>query len=141
MRLKHEPFLNFFLLEDSSSSLKRKFSIKISSSYRSFLIFSIFLGLYDFSYHLNTTSAIKLAQDTYFRAGKKEPLCRKSGFFFLQMPLSSIQLLFCSPQLCPFQLFIFFLRRKGVAGAIFRSTDSQSFMPPYSHQAEMSAGY
>lgn len=35
-----------------------------------------------------------------------------------------------------FQGFVFLLRRKGIARAIFRSTDSQSFMFPYSHQAE-----
>lgn len=45
-----------------------------------FLFFCIFLGLYNFSYHLNTALAIKSAQGTYFtasKAGRKEPLSRK----------------------------------------------------------------
>jgi len=69
--------------------------------------------LHDFSYHLNTTPAVKSAQGTSFNAGKKELLSRKS-VVLLQMPVFSIQLLLlCSYQHCPFQFFVFFVEEEG----------------------------
>lgn len=67
-------------------------------------------------------------------AGRKDLFLEKWGVFAKAAFLHSATSPCSQPHL--FQGFIFLLRRKGVARAIFRSTDSQSLMFPYSHQAE-----
>lgn len=69
-----------YLLEESC---KENFLYKTIPAKQNFwfsVFFCIFLVSCDFSYHLNTTPAIKSAQATYFpasKAGRKEPLSRK----------------------------------------------------------------
>lgn len=101
------------------------------------MFFCIFLGLYDFSYHLNTTPAIKSHRALILlqaRQTEKHHFIEKWCVFAKAALLHSATSSCSQPHL--FQGFIFLLRRKGVARAIFRSTDSQSFVFPYSHQAE-----